>query len=139
MTTTTEAPTTVATTPRKRRRFRLRRLIGPVLAYAVLILFAAIMVFPFVFMVGTALKTPEDTFRYPPTILPRSPDTATVDGEEVELYSVEVPGEGQRDVFIAEQGIEAGLFVAPEDPEQTLAWPLEFATDTGETTVVAGE
>lgn len=141
--TSTDVPTTAspAATPasRRRRRFRLRRLVGPALAYGVLILFAAIMLFPFVFMVGSALKTPEDTFRYPPTILPRSPDVAVVDGEEVDLFRVEVPGQGDRDVYIAEQGIEAALFVAPEDPELTLAWPLEFATDTGETVVVDGE
>ena len=31
----------------------------------------AVMLFPFVYMVVGALKTPEDTFRYPPKILPR--------------------------------------------------------------------
>ncbi|MEM9610226.1 MAG: carbohydrate ABC transporter permease [Actinomycetota bacterium] len=143
MTVTTESVATgtgtdAAMRPKKRRR-PLRRLLGPLLAYVVLFVFAGIMLFPFIFMVGTALKTPDDTFRYPPTILPRSPDTTSVGGEEVELFSVEVPGEGERSVYIVEQGVEAGLFVVPDDPETTLAWPLELATDTGDTVAVAGD
>ncbi|MEM9034130.1 MAG: carbohydrate ABC transporter permease [Actinomycetota bacterium] len=142
--TTTVGSTTTGTSadrlpPPRRRRRPLRRLVGPLAAYTVLIVFAGIMLFPFIFMVGTALKTPDDTFRYPPTILPRSPDTTTVDGEEVELFSVDVPGRGAETVYVVEQGVEAGLFVVPEDPETTLAWPLELAADTGDTVTVDGE
>lgn len=132
-----KAPQKPAAPPKRRRP--VRRFVGPALAYLVLIFFAAIMLFPFVFMVGSALKTPEDTFRYPPTILPRSPDTAEVAGQTVDLFRVEVPGSGTQTVYAAEQGVEAGLFIAPENPEIELAWPLSLATDTGETIEVDGD
>ena len=55
---------------------KARARIGRALAYIVLIGFAAAMIFPFVFMAATALKTPDDTFRYPPKVLPRTAATA---------------------------------------------------------------
>ncbi len=135
----TDAVPAATTTPPKRRRRSPRRFLGAAAAYAILVLFAAIMLFPFIYMVGSALKTPEDTFRYPPTILPRSPDTAVVNGAEVDLYTVEVPDRGDQTVYIVEEGVPAGLFVAPADPEVELAWPLSQAVDTGQTATVDGE
>lgn len=115
-----------------------RRMLSRGAAYFVLVGFAAVMLFPFVFMVATALKTPEDTFRYPPKILPRSPASTEVDGEQVELYSVEIPGQGPATVFLAEENVPAGLFADPDYPEITLAWPLEEATETGEAVTIGG-
>ncbi len=123
---------------RSRRARRLRTGVVRVGAYAVLLGFAAIMLFPFVYMAATALKTPDDTFRYPPKILPRSPATAEVAGEEVDLFSVEVPGRGAESAYLAESGVEAGLFARPDDPEAAVAWPLALATDTGEVATVDG-
>ena len=51
---------------------KARARIGRALAYIVLIGFAAAMIFPFVFMAATALKTPDDTFRYPPKEIGRA-------------------------------------------------------------------
>ena len=122
--TTTRTPE--ATTAREaqakkdRRRKIIRSIIGRGGAYAVLIGFAIAMLFPFVFMVAAALKTPEDTFRYPPKILPRTAATAEVNGEAVDLYSVEVPGEGSATVYLADAGVEAGLFASLDDPETTM-------------------
>jgi multiple sugar transport system permease protein len=114
-------------------------IVGRGSAYLVLILFAAIMLFPFIYMVAGALKTPTDTFRYPPKLLPRSSASAVVAGEEVDLYSIEVPDRGTQSVYLAESGVPAGLFAVPDDPETTIAWPLDQATDTGTTAVVEGE
>ncbi|MDJ0664722.1 MAG: carbohydrate ABC transporter permease [Acidimicrobiia bacterium] len=141
--TTAQTPEAVAArkaqAKRDHRRKIIRTIIGRGGAYAVLIGFAAAMLFPFLFMVATALKTPEDTFRYPPKILPRTAATAEVGGEEVDLFTVEVPGEGVQTVFLAEPGVEAGLFASLDDPETTISWPLEFAVDTGQTTTIDGE
>ena len=141
--TTTRTPEAVAAreaqAKKDHRRKIIRTIIGRGGAYAVLISFAVAMLFPFLFMVAAALKTPEDTFRYPPKILPRTAATAEVAGEEVDLYSVEVPGEGTETVYLAEAGVEAGLFASLDDPETTISWPLEFASDTGQTTTIDGE
>ncbi len=132
-----------AATDRQARRDRrtnlLRKTFGRGAAYLALIGFAAIMLFPFVFMAATALKTPEDTFRYPPTVLPRSAATATIDGGEFELFSLETVDGSTATVYLADPRVDAGLFAPPEEPEMTLAWPLELATDTGRTTTVDGE
>ncbi len=129
-----------ASARRHARRRRIWRVItGRGGAYLVLLGLAALMLFPFVFMAMSALKTPDDTFRYPPKIMPRSPATATIDGVEQDLFSVEVPNEGTRSVYLAENGVDAGLFAPPDDPEDTIAWPLEFAIETGGSVVVDGE
>ncbi len=124
---------------RAQRKRRLRRLAGRSSAYLVLVAFAAIMLFPFAFMVATALKTPEDTFRYPPKILPRTAATTEISGETFDVYMLEVPGEGQRSVYLAEAGVDAGLFANLEDIDTTVAWPLDLAADTGRTTTLGGE
>jgi multiple sugar transport system permease protein len=141
MTTTkqTTAEIRAARAKRDRRKKIIRLVVGRGGAYAVLIGFAMAMLFPFLYMAATALKTPDDTFRYPPKILPRTAATAEVDGAEVDLYSVEIPGSGTDSVYLAESGVAAGLFASLDDPETTIAWPLEFATDTGNTATIDGE
>ncbi len=129
------------TVDRRQARFRRmgRTVLGRGGAYLILLAVAAIMLFPFVFMAATALKTPDDTFRYPPKVWPRTPAAAEVGGEQVELFSVDVPGAGSQTVYLAESGVDAGLFAPPDDPERQLAWPLELATATGATAMVDGE
>lgn len=123
---------------RDRRRRRFRSIAGRTVVYAILSFFAGIMVFPFVYMATSALKTPADTFRYPPRLLPREPQTVVVDGEELPVYQLPVDGV-DREVVLAEPGIEAGVFVEPGSPDDELAWPLALASDTGETATVDGE
>lgn len=134
---------TADTVPTRSRADRFRKILrlvgGRGSAYLVLAGFALIMLFPFAFMVASALKTPEDTFRYPPKILPRTPSTVEIGGVESDLYSVPVPGRGEETVFLAESGVEAGLFAELDNIEETIAWPLAFASDTGRTTAVNGE
>lgn len=140
MTTTQMTPEArAAQVKRDRRKKIIRLIVGRGGAYAILIGFAVAMLFPFLYMAATAVKTPDDTFRYPPKILPRTAATAEVDGAEVDLYSVEVPGSGTDNVYLAESGVAAGLFASLDDPETTIAWPLEFATDTGNTATIDGE
>lgn len=123
---------------RDKRAARLRAVFGVGGAYTVLVAFAAIMLFPFIYMVATALKTPEDTFRYPPKVLPRAPITVEVDGEPRPLFSLPIDGVPTNAV-LAEEGVKAGLFVNPADPTDTLAWPLDLAADTGQTVDLDGE
>lgn len=135
------APTTTGSTQAEasRRKRRVRTVVGRGAVYLFLAFFAALMVFPFVYMAASALKTPEDTFRYPPKILPRAPATEPVDGEELPLFSLPVEG-APRDVVLAETGIEAGVFVDAGDPETVVAaWPLAFVEETGGTVALDGE
>lgn len=116
-----------------------RARIGRALAYIVLVGFAAAMLFPFVFMASTALKTPDDTFRYPPKILPRTAATAEVNGEVVDLFSVTDADGATRDAYLAEAGVAAGLLAPESDLEATIVWPADALTETGRTVPVDGD
>ena len=136
MTTTTRDTEQVR---RARRKKITRSIVGRGGAYLILTVFAIVMVFPFVYMVAGAVKTPDDTFRYPPKILPRSPVTAEVGGETVDLYSVEVPGAGTETLYLADAGVPAGLFAQLDDIDTTVAWPLDQAAETDRTVTLDGE
>ena len=138
--------TAATTTPRSteeqiargKRRARIRFYAIRTLIYLVLGGFALAMIFPFLFMFTSSLKTPADTFRYPPRVLPREQVTTEVAGEEVGLFAFEVNGE-TREFVLAESGVQSGIFVDPADPETEFAVPLAQATDTGTTTTLDGE
>jgi multiple sugar transport system permease protein len=103
-----------------------------VLVYAILSIFAAMMIFPFIFMFGTSLKTATDSFSFPPRVLPRDQLTTTFQGEEVPLFVVSIDG-ADREVALVEDGIRSGLFALSDDPEDTIAWPLDLVEATGTT------
>jgi len=120
MTTPTQ-PTPTRQTPNRpapvARSFRLGEFIANGAAYLLLIAFAAIMIFPFLYMVTTSFKTPTDTFRYPPRLLPYDPTTIAVEGEEepLPLYYVDVDGQ-PREYALEEANIKVGIFVEPNNP-----------------------
>ena len=72
-------------------------------------------------------------------VLPYEPETVNVDGEPLPLFTVESDEGEMRSMVLVESGVEAGLFALPSDLETTIAVPLEFAADTGQTTDVDGE
>jgi multiple sugar transport system permease protein len=102
------------------------------LAYIVLIGFALIMIFPFVYMLTTSFKLPGDTFRYPPRLLPRDNVTTTFpDVEEpLPLYYVEVDGE-RRQYALVESNIRVGLYVDPNNPDVEVRRQLTEVSPTG--------
>lgn len=124
---------------RSDRRRRIGRLIvGRGGVYLLLAGLAMLMMFPFIYMASSALKTPEDTFRYPPKILPREPAVIDVNGEQLPAYALPIDGL-DRTVVLAESGVSAGVFVDPASPDDEVAWPIDLATDTGTTTALDGE
>jgi len=64
-----------------------------ILIYTVLAGFAFLMIFPFLYMISTSLKTTQDVFNVPPRLLPYSAVATTYEGEERQLYTVTVDGE----------------------------------------------
>ncbi len=74
-------------------KLTVTQIIARILIYAVLILFAFMMIFPFIYMISTSLKTTDDVFRYPPQVLPLSPETTEFNDEPTDLYEFEVDGE----------------------------------------------
>ncbi|MBT8246225.1 MAG: carbohydrate ABC transporter permease [Acidimicrobiia bacterium] len=108
--------------------------------YLVLSLVAAMMLFPFIFMLGTSAKTASDSFRFPPRVLPRDPVLSEFQGEVVPLFVVPIAGQ-DRSAALVEEGIRAGLFAPSDNLQETYAWPLDLVEATGATVdvVIEGE
>jgi len=113
-------------------------IISRIFAYVALTFFGFLMIFPFLYMISTSFKTPDDVFRYPPALLPYSQDSTEIDGEELPLYDFEVDGERVQLVSTGEN-TRFGFFAIQEqinvdDPrssELTIEFPLDDAVETG--------
>ena len=122
------------------KSYRLIQNLQNATVYLVLTGFAALMLFPFVFMIATSLKDPADTFRDPPRLLPRAPVTTTVAGYEGELplYYVEVEGEKWQYALV-ESSIRVGRYAPVDDLAAVVTRPQTEVTPTGEVATVNGE
>jgi len=106
-----------------------------VLIYAILSLFAVMMLFPFIYMISTSLKTSNDVFRYPPRVLPYSPETREFNGQEVAVYEID-----GREMVVTGEKARFGAFTSPEllTPDAPRNSPLaaevlmDEAVETGE-------
>ena len=109
------------------KSFKLSRILTNIGAYIVLTFFALIMLFPFIFMVTTSLKTPDDTFNYPPRLLPREGVEISLDGypNQVPLYLIEKDGT-KSEFALVETGIPAGIFAEMDDLSSTYSVPLDL-------------
>ena len=88
-------------------------LIGRALIYLLLTGFALFMIFPFLYMLSTSLKTSDDVFRYPPQLFPLSSEVVEVDGDELPVYRIEVDGE-LRDMVATGEKVPSVFFTSLE-------------------------
>lgn len=110
-----------------------------IIAYIILIGFGLVMIFPFIYMVSTSLKNSNDTFNYPPRLLPYTPETIAVDGEEALLYTFDVDGES-RSFVLTEETERFGFFtpleqITPDNARNSeilYEIPFDDAVETGE-------
>jgi multiple sugar transport system permease protein len=115
------------------------------LIYATLTGFALVMLFPFLFMFFTSLKEPQDTFRYPPRLLPHLVEKTAVAGYEGEfpLYHVNYDGDEQ-EFALVESSIRIGVFVYPDRPDESFEVLMSQTAPRGgftnqERVMIAGE
>lgn len=109
------------------------------LAYTLLSFFGLVMLFPFIYMVSTSLKTSNDVFRFPPRILPYSPITTEYEGQQAPLYRFERDGETLELVLTGEKAT-FGFFTTPElanpdtprESQILLRFPLDEAIQLDE-------
>jgi len=110
-----------------------------VIIYAVLTGFAFIMIFPFLYMMMTSLKTSDDVFRFPPQLLPFSPQVVQYDGEPRPVYRLEVDGV-MRDMVLTDEKLPHLFFTTPQllnpDDERiseiVIAVPRDTAEESGQ-------
>ncbi|MFO7585596.1 MAG: carbohydrate ABC transporter permease [Anaerolineales bacterium] len=114
------------------KSYRLTTFLRNLTVYAVLTFFALIMLFPFLYMLTTSLKTPADTFRYPPRMLPRTPETVEVPGYEQPLPLYLVIHNGvEREFALLESNIRVGMYAPPENLSASVERKLSEVSPTG--------
>ncbi len=104
------------------------------IAYVLLSAFALFMLFPFIYMAMSSLKTSDDIFEYPPRLLPRTSETldseafetvrALINGEELTidvdsseplpLYEFDIDGETRQLILTDERSPRYGFFTSRE-------------------------
>ncbi|MFN3257526.1 MAG: carbohydrate ABC transporter permease [Ilumatobacter sp.] len=115
--------------------------------YALLVLVAGIVIFPFVVAVSTAFKASTDIFTYPPSLVPKQnstvPATAvggSADDDPLEVYTLP---ERDGDFALVQNGVSLGVYVALDDldsdaPTEIVA-DLDAAEPVGTSIVVDGD
>lgn len=101
---------------------RLRKF-GAFLAIVVVGLFFLV---PFLWMLSTALKSEQDIFRTPPTLLPHDIRQVTVNGTSYPVYQVDVDGQ-MRALALLSIAEGHGDFVDPTAPDEVLTIRMKFA------------
>jgi multiple sugar transport system permease protein len=116
----------------KIQSYRLLRLLSNFFLYFLLTFFALVMIFPFLYMLATSFKTPADTFRYPPRMMPRNAVTIEVDGfdKPLPLYNVEVDGQ-QKEYALAKSNIKVGTYAPANNLSSTVERYLTEVKPTG--------
>ncbi|MBK8821120.1 MAG: carbohydrate ABC transporter permease [Anaerolineales bacterium] len=116
----------------KIQSYRFLQFLNKFITYFVLTFFALVMIFPFAYMLTTSFKIPADTFRYPPRMLPRNPETVVVDGydEPLPLYFVDVDGT-QKEYALAKSNIKVGTYAPADNLTATVERYLTEVKPTG--------
>jgi multiple sugar transport system permease protein len=109
----------------------LRQALRGLLGHAALIIVGLFFLVPFLWMLSTALKTDQDVFRLPPTLLPRDNLRVMVNGDELPVYDVPSSSitrhsdgatveDGVRRLALVNISDGVGTFVDPETPTVTV-------------------
>jgi len=108
------------------RRFSLRRQIQSALSHLALMGMGMFFLFPFLWMLSTALKSDIDVFRNPPTLLPHDNVTVEVNGQRLPLYNVTQDGV-TRQLALVSAFSGMGTFVDPADPSTPIEIRMRYA------------
>src|SRR5512135_3466967 len=80
---------------------------------------AVVILIPFVFMLSIALKDSSQIRSDPISIIPRKPLTVSVNGEDLQLYKVNVNGSTSQMALLKNAPGKKGIFIDPAHPDQT--------------------
>lgn len=130
----------------RERAQRIRMWTRNIIVYIFLGIIALLMLFPFLYMLFTSLKTSADVFTSPPRLLPYSVVTASYNGEQMPLYEVPYEG-GTRAMVEVEENVRFGFFTSPDliivgderNSPLVAQVPLAEARELGTTVTVGDE
>lgn len=107
--------------------------------YLILLIAGLVVLVPFILAFFGSFKTAEDVFTYPPRLLPHAAQTVDVDGQQLPLFIVPLPGGGTAQLARLENGTSLREFVGVDDPSIVIVAPRESVAETGTTVSVDGE
>lgn len=110
-----------------------------IFVYASLTVAGLVVLIPFLFALSGSMKTAEDVFTYPPRMLPHVPATATVNGEELPVFTVPLADGSTADLARVENGTSLREFRQVDDPDFILVAPRDSLEPTGTTVTVDGD
>ncbi|MFT5222189.1 MAG: alpha-1,4-digalacturonate transport system permease protein [Glaciecola sp.] len=99
------------------RGTKRRRVMGTAGIYLLLTAVATAMLFPFLFVVGSSVKSRTDIFTYPPRVLPREQQTVVVGGQPVSAFTID----GQVRGLVGE--VRVGTYEYLDEPGRTTQLP----------------
>ncbi len=86
---------------------------------------AVVILIPFISMISTALKDATQVRTDPLSIIPRTPITVDVQGEQLPLYEVNINGVKSKMALLKNAPGKQGIFIDPASPAQTYTLPLD--------------
>lgn len=112
-------------------------IITRLIAYILLLFFGYLMIFPFLYMLFTSLKTSDDVFRFPPQLFPYTQATTDFESEDLPLYDFTLDGQDVQLVSTGEN-TRFGFFSTqeqinvdvPRESQTSLEIPLDDALET---------
>src|SRR3954447_4627342 len=105
-----------------------RRALRPLTSHLAIIFVGLFFFVPFLWMLSTSLKSDQDVFRIPPTLLPHDNKYVMVNGAEVPVYSVIIDGKGApQELALLKIAEGMGTFVNPAQPGVEIITRMKFA------------
>ncbi|HJS20569.1 MAG TPA: carbohydrate ABC transporter permease, partial [Anaerolineales bacterium] len=80
---------------------------------------AAVIMLPFLYLLSTSVKDRDQLRQSPPALIPMAATTVEINGQQEPLYRVTLDGQTTEMALIKNRPGGKGLFVAPENPEET--------------------
>ncbi len=106
-----------------------------VLTYGVLSAISVVILFPFAVAVMAGIKRSEDVQRFPPSLIPKAPESRQVDGQSQPLFGL--PGRSGTYAQVA-NGIELAVYTNPDDAGQSVTLDASQGIATGRNLTVDG-
>ena len=95
-------------------------------AFAAIVVVGLFFLVPFLWMLSTALKSDQDVFRTPPTLLPHDVRQVEINGATYPVYQVELEGE-ERQLALLNIAEGHGDFIDPAFPDEVLNVRMRYA------------
>lgn len=86
---------------------------------------SSVIIIPFLYMVGTSLKSVDQIRRDPIGLIPMSVEKVDIDGKAKPLYEVDLDGRTVIWALVKKQPDQMGLFADPQNPENIKLLPLQ--------------